>query len=261
MQFLFGLLAHHPAQLAAMPNFVQPETSVYTIPECLDRRMIAFAPDVDSNTIYPDCTAVQVANSIKAFSTIYSGVPFSVPVQNVLNLYATTVGVHATPEDLRATHGAVYAEVIKNVLAHGLQVNDQLMCVPNVCVLDNSIKQLATATDLYGCANIGIRLYERDMQIAASPEEILLDADGSETGRMVGRHMTMTWDYLSLAPTGVWRVNMWGRLLPVTTRWLQSRVDESWAHIYRNLVSPDNVAHYPHLVTDSGFAWGNNIDV
>lgn len=251
--FVYGLKPVDPTRVAALVPFGLTKAGMRSPAASVDRSAITFVPDVDENTVAPDCTAVQVANSIKSFSTLFADYAYSVPQANILNLYSNVVGCDPSLNAILQTDGAVYLDIIGYVRQHGLVITDQLLAVPSLAVLDNSVSQLALATELYGCANIGIRIYEQDEQAIATGA--LLDEDGTDPGALQGRHMTMTWDYASLAPTGHWRINLYGTLGACTTRWLQARVDESYAQIWRNLVSPANVAQYPLLAAEGGFVF------
>ncbi len=251
--FVYGLKPCNPETLKSFYQYKNHPFASRQPKPVLDRRGINFTPDVDGNNDLPDCTAVQMANSIKAFSTLYAGVGYSTPLISVLTLYANTVGCPITIEAIKQTNGAVYADIVKTACSAGIAVAPQLEAVPDVALLDNSVTQLANATDLYGCASIGIRLYDKDEQTIASGG--LLDADGSDPGTLQGRHMTMTWDYSGFAETNTWRINLWGVLYPVTLRWIQARIDESWAQMWRNLMDPATVAQFADLMAESQFSW------
>lgn len=252
--FVYGLKPPAPDRVKTLFQFKNHVYGTRLPTPTLNRDNILFTPDVDENTVAPDCTAVQIANSIKSFSTLFAGITYSVPQQNILSLYAAAVGCQPTLDSILQTDGAVYLDVVEQIRLHGLLVSDQLLAVPNVAVLDNSVTHLALATELYGCANIGIRLYEKDEENLSS--ETILDTDNTNNdGSLLGRHMTMTWAYTNLSPTGLWKVNFYGQLRNVTTRWLQARVDESYAQIWRNILSPENIETYPHLAFHGPFSF------
>jgi len=252
-QYVNGLKACDPKAMRQFFQYKNHPLALRAPKSVLDRRALNVTPDVNANNIAPDCTAVQICNSIKVFSALYAGFGYSVPTPETLRIYSTTVGCPNTLADICKTDGALFSDIVSLVRRTGVKIADQLEGVPDVAVLDNSISQLALATELYGAGSIGIRLYDRDEQDIASGK--MLDFDGRDSGTLQGRHMTMTFDYLGLADTAQWRINLWGVWYPVTTRWLQARIDETWALMWRNLVSAPNVLQYDFLKVESQFVW------
>jgi hypothetical protein len=90
---------------------------------------------------------------------------------------------------------------------------------------------IAHTTDRFVCANLGIRLYERDEEAAG-----VLDADGSDPGAMVGRHSLLTFDYTGLGDTDRVRLITYGTLWTVTWRWIAARIDEAHGLFFRELM-------------------------
>jgi hypothetical protein len=59
--------------------------------------------------------------------------------------------------------------------------------------------------------------------------------DGRDDGKLVGGHLIVAWDYTGLTDDAALRIATWGKFQPATWRWLQARLSEAQALIWRQL--------------------------
>jgi hypothetical protein len=177
----------------------------------------------------PDCSAAGLANSALAIGALGG---FEPVVQDALvpTFYASCVGCQPTEAAMAATDGVTLLGALQRAVTAGFDVGQPTPLFPATGPVATNRASLAHAMDQFGGAYVGIRLYERDMEMLA-----VWDADGSDPGALVGRHCVFLWDFLGLGDQQTGRMATWGAFQTFTWRWLASRLDEAHALFFRQL--------------------------
>jgi hypothetical protein len=187
-------------------------------------------PGLYGNDIYPDCTAVALANAARAVAVL-NGADLVVEPQKVSAFYAQCVG---NPPDLAATSGAVALEVLEMQTDTGFDIGPQAL-VGQHGTIALSRNALALAIDTLGVGYWGVTLRERDMEIGPVWDV----SPGRDDGAVVGGHMVIGWDYLGLADGATVRIGTWGKWQPATWGWIAARLQEAHGVVWRQLARPD----------------------
>jgi len=239
-----GRLPHSPAALASAPALMSARLSVAIPPPRLDRSAVPFQPRMFKNDILPTCTAAGLANAALAVSALAN---YRVAIEDakVPAFFAACVGCAPTDAAMAATDGAVLLDVLARQAATGFDVGDQVPLVALSGTLPLTRDALAVCMNDLGVAYLGIDLYERDMDgvqagavwdgLDAVQAGLRLDDDGSDPGALVGGHCCCAWDFTGLGDTDTVRIATWGMLVPVTHRWLRSRLREAHGLYFRQL--------------------------
>ena len=109
---------------------------------------------------------------------------------------------------------------------HGNQWSDLWGTLPNATAI-------AQAIDKLGHAYLGVTLRERDMQMPA----VWDFQPGRDDGKPVGGHCIVGLDFTGLGDDDTIRMATWGQFQPATWGWLQRRLDEAHALVYRQLAA------------------------
>jgi hypothetical protein len=222
-------------------------------PPVVDRSAIAFTPELYQNDTLPDCTAVTLANCAQAASWVLTGTAQWIATGSVPAFYADSIGKPgATTTELMATDGAEILDVLAYQASSGFDCGQQAPLVAHFGTIDASDRMgIAAAVAHLGCCEIGIRLYERDMDtFGVDP----WDADGSDPGALVGLHATFIWSYAGLGDEALVQIGTWGNWQPASWRWVVARTDEAHGLLWNDRAPGIN---YAALRTDvAGFVGG-----
>jgi hypothetical protein len=237
-----GRLQHDPQRLAAAPSLASHRFAATPPASFVDRSAVAFEPQAWGNIELPNCTAAGLANAIGMVGALNGWQPAIEP-SLVPRFYGACIGQpNATDEELAATDGAVVIDVLQYQVAHGF---DYKMLPPDAPrepmvglwgTLPNATA-IAQAIDKLGHAYLGVTLRERDMQMPA----VWDFQPGRDDGKPVGGHCIVAWDYAGLADDATIRIATWGEFQETTWGWLQARLDEAHALVWRQLAAASGV--------------------
>jgi len=233
LKLRLGRLPHDPAALARVPSFANQRLSGFVPRPVVDRSEIAFAPGLYHNDRLPDCTAAGLANAARAVAAL-NGFELAIEPEKVPLFYAACIGCAPTFDAMEATLGAVVLDVLNHQAVHGFDALMQSPLVGLHAVLPHTRAAIANAIDHLGHAYLGVTLHQRDMDGSAVWDV----GDGRADGEVVGGHVVVGWDYMGLADDATLRVCTWGRLQKATWRWLDARLSEAHALIWRQLADP-----------------------
>lgn len=225
-----GRLPHDVAALAEAPRH---RFAVVQPPRVLDRSSVELIPGLYGNDRYPDCTAVALANAARGVAALNE---FGLVIDSAkpLAFYGSCVG---DPPNLAATDGAVMLDVLDRQCAKGFDVGPQEL-VGRYGVLPHDRTTMALAMARLGTLYLGVTLYERDMQLVDT-SKIWDVADGRDDGQVVGGHAVFAWDYDGRRDTDTVRLGTWGAWQRATWSWLEHRLDEAYAVVWRQLARAD----------------------
>ena len=223
-----GCLPHDPVAVAAAPRH---KFGAVMPPAVLDRSLIDLQPGLYDNNTMPDCTAVALANYSRAVAAI-NGYQLALAAGKPLAFYAQCVG---NPPNLAATDGAVMLDVLIRQSTQGFDIGPEKL-FGQWGTVQKSRTNLALAMSRFGAAYLGVTLRDRDMQTVGSVWDV---ATGRDDGPVVGGHAIMSFDYTGLADTDRVRVGTWGLWQPTTWRWLEARLNEAYALVFRQLARAD----------------------
>jgi hypothetical protein len=196
----------------------------------VDRREVPFQPGLYHNDTLPDCTAAGLANAANAVAAL-NGFALAIVPEKVIAFYAGCVGCAPTFPAMLDTHGAMALDVLNRQVTQGFDVGSQVPLVGLHGVLPHDRTTLACAIDRLGHAYLGVTLHERDMEARPVWDVV----DGRDDGQVVGGHLIVAWDYTGLSDDATARVATWGKFQPATWRWLETRLNEAHALIWRQL--------------------------
>jgi hypothetical protein len=225
-----GRLPHDPAALERMPSLADHPLADFEPRPVVDRNEIAFEPGLYHNDKLPDCTAAGLANAANAVAAL-NGFQLAIVPEKVPQFYAACVGCGPTFAAMEATPGAVVLDVLNRQAVHGFDVMMQAPLVGLHAVIPHKRAAIANAVDRLGHAYFGVTLHTRDMD-AAPVWDV---GDGQPDGDVVGGHVVVGWDYTGLDDDATLRLCTWGRFQKATWRWLDARLSEAHAMIWRQL--------------------------
>jgi len=225
-----GRLPHDPVALASAPQLAGHPFAAAAPRAVVDRREVPFQPGLYHNDTLPDCTAVGLANAASAVAAL-NGFALAIVPDKVTAFYAGCVGCAPTFEAMEATPGAVALDVLNCQVTQGFDVGSQVPLVGLHGVLPHDRTTLACAIDRLGHAYLGVTLHERDMEQSPMWDVV----DGRDDGKVVGGHLIVGWDYTGLTDDATLRLATWGKFQPATWRWLEARLNEAHALIWRQL--------------------------
>jgi hypothetical protein len=213
-----GRKPHDPAAVAAAPRH---KFGAVPPPAVLDRSAVEFVPVLGQNDRYTNCTVVSVWNMIEAQSALNGfGQTYMDPAK-ALSFFADCAG---NPADLTTVDGLVYLDVMNRVASVGLDTgHDRLFGIPGTVGTGRS--EIAVAMAQLGGVGLGVILREADEEDWAAGR--MIDArPGEDRGAITGGHALFGWDYLGLGDDEPMRAVWWGKLMPMTWRWLRQALDE-----------------------------------
>ena len=230
----FGRLPADPVKVAAVPSLMAHPFAASPPPPVVDRSHIDLEPGLYRNDAMPDCTAAGLANSIRQVASLNGWEPV-IREDRVLEFYAACAGVSPTPAAIAASHGAQLVDVLARQARTGFDGGGQTPFVGLYGRLSNERSALARAVAGLGHAYVGVTLHERDLEMAA----IWDVQDGRDDGAVANGHALTLWDYTGLADGGLVSLGTWGAWQPATWGWIEARLDESYALVWRQLAHSD----------------------
>jgi hypothetical protein len=244
-----GRLPHDPIAVAAAPQHL---FGAVRPPARLDRSGIDFTPELYGNDIYPDCSAVSLANCARAVAAL-NGYQLVVDTTKVPIFYADSIGIDPSPALIEASEGAVLLDVLKYQQAKSFNVGPQKLVGRFGTVDSTSRTALAVTMDRLGAAYLGITLHDNDMQTVGQTWSLAPPA-----GPVDGGHCIFCWDFSGLGDTDTVRVGTWGAWQRCTWEWLEDRLDEAYGITWRQLARADGT-FYSGLNADGLMAELDNI--
>ena len=221
-----GRLPHDPAALAAVPRHYAATLP----PPVLDRSHIPFTPGLYGNDVFPDCTAVALANAARAASWVTAGCDLVVADSAPPAFYARCVGVADDPAAIEATDGAQMLSVLGQADAQGFDVGPQAL-VPTWASCPVTARFSLAHAMTMGALYFGAGLAGAD-QGAGTWDTT---TPGDQTRGSWGGHALIAWDYTGLGDGDIVRLGTWGRWQAATWRWVQARADEAYALAWRQI--------------------------
>ncbi len=234
-----GRLRHDPQALVRAPQLADHRFAAMAPTPVVDRQAVAFQPRLFSNDILPVCTCAALANAALAVSAL-NGFQTLIVDAAVPAFYAACVGMSgASNSELAGTEGAVAIDVLRRQVAAGFDVGQEARLVGlfGTVLLDRA--HLATGIARLGAGYWGVRLHARDMDAAGAA--VPWDDDQRDPGPLEGGHMLNAWDYTGLGDTDVVRLATWGGFKTATWRWVETRLDEAYGLIWRQLARADGL--------------------
>jgi len=233
--YRFGRRPQSILALAQAPKLMAARFGQVPPPPVLDRSKVDFRPRMFGNDAWPDCTAAAIGNLIIAAGAL-NGFDPVVEDASIPAFYAAVAGIADTPASLAASDGVVLLSALERASHQGIDVGQQQRLFPFIGTVACNRYAIAHTMAEFAAADLGIRLYERDMECVAAGK--VLDASGSDPGALVGRHSLLTWDYTNLGDAGYVSLVTYGtvRVWIGTWRWLAARTDEAHGVYFRSLM-------------------------
>ena len=211
--------AHLPI---GMPTLARHSIATMTPPVSVDRSHVGmFQPQMDANDSVGDCTAVAVANAVRAQAAL-QGYQVPISTTEVLRLYSSVTGY--TPVKPASDTGAIETDMLAYQAKHGLCAGQEYVGLwANIPHDDmNGIRNVIARL---GVVYIGLMLAEAD-QVGGGVWQLGTPASyGSDVPGSWGGHAALLWEY-DAHTVGI---VTWGRVQAATWEWLASRMDE--AHV------------------------------
>lgn len=229
--YRLGRLPHDPAVVAALPVH---RFGAAPPPAVMDRSKVSYVPQLYQNDVYPDCTAVGLANAARGIAAL-NHVPLGVAPIAVPEFYAGSIGIADTPQAIEASDGAVLADVLAYQAAHGFNTGMDVLKAKFGRV-NLSVTDLAHSIGRFGVGYWGVTLRDRDMQTVGQTWDV---QDGRDDGPVVGGHCVIAFDYTGLADEATVRIGTWGQWQPATWGWVKARLDEAYGLVWPQLARHD----------------------
>jgi len=201
----------------------------------LDRSKLSFQPKMFYNDTLPCCTATNLANALLAIGAIV-GYEVNIHDDLVPAFYANTINMPgATLDQLAATDGAVELDVLTYQQNIGFGVGEQVPMVGRFggCALDKT--SIANTAEHMGYAYLGVNLYEKDMDCFTNKTPLVID--GSDPGKLVGRHSLGLFDWQGLSGDSFVRLPTYGDFYQASWDWVMNRTEEAWGIFWRELMT------------------------
>ena len=221
-----GRLPHDPVAVAAAP---QHTFGAVLPPEKLDRTLVDFLPGMFDNDRYSDCTSVALYNHARGVEWLEAQAELAVSRDAPLSFFAECAG---DPPNLLAINGLVALDVLTRACRDGIPAAGQFL-IPQFGVVRPTRAALARAMARLGGLYVGVTLHDRELQGTRR-----WDTQG-DPGAVDGGHMVNLWAYDGLADDdNVW-IGTWGYWQAVTWPWLESRTNEAYGLVWRQLARGD----------------------
>lgn len=225
-----GRLPHDQGAVRHAPSLVGHRFASVPPPAKVQREHVAFTPGLYRNDEFPNCTAVALVNSAAGIAAL-NGYELAIDPALVPSFYASCVGCEPTDAAIAATNGAVMLDVLERQARTSFNIGPQALA-GLFGTLPHARSAIASSIARLGHAYLGVALRERDMEM---PPVWRATADD---GDPVGGHAIMAFDYTGLRDTDTVRIGTWGRWQPAQWSWLEARVEEAYALMWRQLGTP-----------------------
>jgi len=247
---LTGRLAHDPAMLARAAQLADHPVAQMVELAQLDRSNIEFTPCLDDNDIRSNCTAVDLANCLRA-AAVLAGYQIVIPTPKVVAFYSQSTGYDGTP----ATDvGGVEALVLASQARAGFDTGGQTEMVGAWGTQDPADHGLIRRCITHiGTATLGVALSIADKTMDVWDTETPASA-GDPTPGSWGRHELFGWDFTGTEPTDLVRLGTWGGWKYATWRWARKAVEEAHAISWRQIGAPVGIDYDKMLADNDLFA-------
>lgn len=231
-----GLLPHDPTKMRRAPSLAGHAFAAEEPPETLLRPgLIDWTPNLDQNDLLPICTVAGIDNAACCVAVVNGFLPkFDRTV--LVPFYAAVVGCAPTAEAVMATEGAQALDVLSRQAMLGLPVWSPAPLVGLFGTLPRSRAVIANATNRLAHAYLGVQLLERDMEGGSAAWTFV---PGRDDGKVVARHIIVSFRYTGLGDEDAVEFATWGRWQYGTWAWLNARLTEQHALIWRQLGNAD----------------------
>lgn len=209
-----GRLPHDPAAVAAVPPHVMaadaPPPPSYAPPP-------GFVVEAGYNLTLPTCTCAGLLNVARLWSIRKHGFDLAYQVERLLTFYALVAGCAPTEAAIAATDGLMMLSVLQTAQAHGFQISDQTILVPEFRRIETAdLTAMRAAIATCESAYVGYDLRPGDMTGGWI---------GNVPGPIIGGHCAPPIGY---DPLGFIDAT-WGTERPCDDEWMLSRVQEAYA--------------------------------
>jgi hypothetical protein len=210
------------------PTLTKHTIAQMVAPPRIDRSHLPYMPGLDGNDAIGNCTAVAVANTVRAEAVLRGYAPM-VAESAATALYGEVTGYDVTRPSSDA--GCIETTMLSYQAIHGFKAGAPTEYVglwANIEPGDLNLVRLAVAH--LGVAYIGVDLAMADQAGEGDVWDTGTPASaGDPTPGSWGGHATLIWSYTGLEDVDLVELATWGTLQKATWRWLRSRMDESHA--------------------------------
>jgi len=237
MTHAYGRKPHDPRKLALAPSLADHAVTKMTPPPIVDRSQVPFHPKMWSNDIYPCCTCSAYANMALGVGTLNDTLAsYTFSPQNALDFYARVVNINPFDfTDLQKSDGTEILTVLQDQLKWGWEAdpeaNPSEILVADYANVPLTRAMLANACYLYGGVDLGVTIYQSDVDIIGKGVW-----NAPQQGGLEGGHSLALWDYTGLANTDTVRLVTWGGFQLATWQWIESACEEAWALLWKCLL-------------------------
>lgn len=201
-------------------------------PARLDRSHVPFRPAMDHNDRIGNCTAVGVANSIRAQAAL-SGWQANIPTQRVIDLYSASAGYDPARPD--TDRGAPEATVLAWQLANGFDTGTQTRYYGLWGSIDpQDLNHIRLTMAMLGGCYLGVALATADQ----TGDVWDTTTPGDHTPGSWGGHCLWAWDYTGTNDDDIVRLGTWGQFQPATWRWLRKYIEEGHGLTHPQMIGP-----------------------
>lgn len=222
------------------PNLRMHALAAMTAPPKLDRSHIDYRPQLDGNSQIGDCTAVGIANAIRAQAAL-AGYQVDIPEADTVAFYSASCGY--VPGNPATDHGGTEVDVLDYQIKHGFTGNGQTPYAGLWASIEpDNLNTLRVAMTRLGVGYLGVLLAEADQASVGGVWDTDTSASaGDPKPGSWGGHCLLAYSYSGVQDNDLVQLVTWGTLQSATWRWVRSRIEEAHAIVHRQLLLPAGV--------------------
>jgi hypothetical protein len=214
---------------ANMPTMEGQRLLARQAPPKLIRSHIDPRPQMDENDRLGLCTAAGLANVARAQAAL-GRFEIAIPTEKTVAFYSQSTGYD--PNNANSDQGGVEVDVLASAARDGFDIGEQTKLFPIWGSVDsgdlNGIRLVAAEL---GPVYLGVALAMAD-QMEGTWDTTTA---GDQSPGSWGGHCLLLWSYDGIQPDSTVTLLTWGTTQKATWRWLQSRMDEAHAVVFRQL--------------------------
>jgi hypothetical protein len=225
------------ALIAGLPTLDCHDFALAPPPASLaQRRTLNYGLQMYANDRVGDCGLAGIANGASAEAAL-QGYALGIGVERVLAFYGR---FGYRPDDPKTDQGVVLTDVLANQAQQAFYAEDQLPLTGPYATIDpHDRAMLARVMDQVGWVYGGVSLAKAD-QVADVWDTNTPASAGDPTPGSWGGHCALPLYHTGFDDTDLVYFGTWGREHPATWRWVESRLAEAHAIIWRPIAGVDN---------------------
>lgn len=242
--------AHRPIFPANRPMLTDHKILLRQAPPKLIRDHTDPGARNDANSDLGDCTAEGIANEARAQAAI-AGYTIEIPKVKTVGFYSQSTGYSPTVPN--SDQGGVELLVLANAAQQGFDGGQQTRLFPLWGSIDQKdLNGIQLVSSAIGPPYLGVALALADQAGGVWDTDTPANQGDPAPGSWGYHCLLGPWSYTGTEPTDVVELITWGMRQKATWRWLQSRITEAHAVMFRQLLKANVLGvDYDRLAADN----------